>query len=215
MRYSEVMEEVLISDASDGSNKDFLRSAGMEIAELIKRDCQPFLSRANGETAWRGIITYNSKALVQQKSIRIDRAPMSSDRRYHEFYNGVFAKMGFRTNRSNGMFCTGAYKVAFQYGVVHAVFPIGDFDFLWSPEVRDMFNTFQDSWPNFWKNPDDEDSMEPDFEAIEKAIRDSYRENDNLVAALKSGNEIMIRGNSYYAVREGFWEKYVAGPLYR
>jgi hypothetical protein len=214
MRYSEVMEDVMLKDTSDGSNKDFLRRSGQEIAQMINRDCQPFLSKAGGETAWRGIMTYDHNALVQKKDIRVDRAPMSSDGRYHELYNRVFADMGFSTNRSNGMFCTGAYKIAFQYGVAHAVFPIGDFDFLWSPDVRDMFNHFQDSWPNFWKDVEGEEAGEPDFEAIEEAIRASYRENDNLVAAIKSGNEIMVRGTGYYAVREGFWERYVVGALY-
>jgi hypothetical protein len=105
-----------------------------------------------------------------------------------------FIKAGFKTHRSNSIFCTSLAGVAVTYGRLYMIFPINGFDFAWSSEVYDFAtNNRLATIANI--NP-------KEFDPIEFSYSDT-----NLKGALMSGKEIMIHG-TYYAFR---YSKYGKG----
>lgn len=107
-----------------------------EISELIKRDCQPFLTQCGGELIYRGM---ESKTPFMTKDVRKNRQPMNLKQTAHELIdNTMYEKHGIR-GRSGAVFCTGNTTTARGYGAVYAIFPIGDFKFIWSPVVEDFY----------------------------------------------------------------------------
>jgi len=89
------------------------------------------------------------------------------------------------------------------------VFPIGDFKFLWSDSVDDLFvATNKAVWYRF---PEDSaatlpshvmrDALKPEQGLYTDLIRmaATYK-TDDMVSAVSSGSEIMIRAASYYGI---------------
>jgi len=215
MRYSNLFEEDLLVDHSDGANKDFLKRMSIQFANLIKKDCQSFLNQWNSIELYHGSRSTNKFTLIYKNKIRHDRRPSDSSKQHHNFYNNLFSKFGFATNRSNSIFCTGDLAMAKNYGEELVIFPIGNFNFLWSSKVKDMFNTFQDSWPNYYLDTDNYNGFQhliTDWDKIEHDIKQSYTD-QNLSNAILSGNEVMISGTEYYAIDHLFYNKYLKQHL--
>ena len=93
--------------------------------------------------------------------------------------------------RSGGMFTYGAE--GFLYS--HYFFPIGNFKFVWSPKVKDLFDYLAELRRDLgilWS----------ELKPIDLSyILTTYRK-DNLCAALKGGNsEIVFKCKEYYLLR--------------
>jgi len=113
----------------------------------------------------------------------------------------IKVKFGWKP-RSTGVFCSGSLNTALFYGPVNSVWPIGNFKFLWSPKVSDLFShltdqvntTEHDGWSYWLDNPDGL-----------KAIVDTYTDK-NLPKAIDGtatdmqSFEIMIGCKEYYMV---------------
>ena len=168
------------------------------IIETIKKDCKPFLQLINGDimeyTLWRGMLQA-LPAGIQRKDVRLDdREPLSSNPSKHEKFNNYFER-AFGAPFRNSAHCTGKRKIAKMYGMAYVVFPIGKFDWVWSPKVADLTMDIVWPTPGGWTN------VPPSQEVVdEKLSKAGYTKNKNLKAAIKSGNEIMIRCKEYYAV---------------
>ena len=94
-------------------------------------------------------------------------------------------KFGWKP-RSEGMFCVGNKEVAKYYGLAYSVWPIGTFKFIWSDEVDDFFNEYEDADPTDMIN-----------------VIGMYT-NKNLEGAIRDGAEIMVKCKEYYAVSNSF-----------
>ena len=163
----------------------------VEIIQKIRYDCRPFLKKLGNEHVrllYRGshhrLPSYhNIKKFIPRKH----RMPSDMNKRDHDMFNKSFYKKFGWKPRSEGVFCTGNEATASGYGDAYIFFPIGDFEFLWSPKIRDLYDHVHTRKPigsillkDFFK------------EAVGKYI------NSGLVTAITSGHEIMVRCNSYY-----------------
>ena len=150
------------------------------IVEIIKRDCKPFLESGLTRLMYRGM--RNKTKSFMKVPVRQDRKPKSTDRDIHNLADKWFdEKFGFKA-RSAAAFVTGDFNEALDYGALYAIFPIGDFKFVWSKKSFDLFVSLFDLAGTVKK-----------LEMLE------FKDTD-LDDALKSGNEIMLHCKEYYAV---------------
>ena len=162
----------------------------------IEKDCKPFLKQLKGS---KGLLLRGShkKNLVMMKvRPRQDRIPMSTPKILHKEIDEVFNKKFGWKPRSTGVFCTGRESKALYYGWLNSVWPIGNFKFLWSPQVDDLFDTFWDGYEETTKkwigNTKDQEELVK-----------TYLTSD-LPGAINSGNEIMVGCKAYYMLSDGY-----------
>ena len=155
-----------------------------EAVELIRRDCKPYFDASPGPRLMFRGMRGRSKTRAFKRGVRADRAPKDTSDKLHKAMDDWFLeKFGFRA-RSNAMFATGHATVAGTYGSLYAVFPIGDFEFVWSPNADDLtLHT---------------ENLRPD--EVPDVLEDCEFRKTNLRSAINSQNEIMISCREYYAV---------------
>lgn len=152
-----------------------------ELAEYIKKNCQPFLEQINNQ-----IMDYRMFRGTFKQIEEWNVFPVRQDRRSRDIPSATndrlikaFAKNGFKANRNNSVFCSGNTDVIYNYGSsAVCVFPIGEFSFTWSDPIDDLY-IHMDAMEYFDK------SDYTDY------IKKYYQDTD-LKAAIKSKSEIMV-----------------------
>lgn len=122
----------------------------VDVLKLIKRDCKKFLVHAKGALALRGTTVDPTKTgklgELQVKydvlTTRKDRQPRNMPARTHAMLDDWFERNFQMRPRSEGVFAGGeGYgRLDSIYGRKYAMFPIGDFKFIWSPKVSDLYD---------------------------------------------------------------------------
>lgn len=117
-----------------------------EVAELIKRDCQPWLKEAGKNLFYRGLDSKSSGGYLKplfdtdlflKGSVRNDRSPKDSPNWLHDALNDYFiSKVGVPL-RSASLFIAADYGLASNYGKTYMIFPIGNFNYAWSKLTAD------------------------------------------------------------------------------
>lgn len=210
MKIHELVEEINLNE---------LEHAVFKVVE----DCKPFLRELGflnrssdvSDLVYRGL---SAEGTLIQKTPRVDRKPKSTSKAVHELVDDWFkGHFGFRY-RSKGVFATGSIIEAASYGRPYTIFPIGNFDFVWSPQYKDLFpvvsgaikqtlvdNGIIDDGFISWLNYSDALRSVNDIPkigsiaAMETLNNGGYTD-ENLKAAIASRNEIMFRCNSYYGI---------------
>ena len=104
---------------------------------LIKHDCQPFIRQAK---PCKGIAVRSVPGLMStnfiKKKTRKDRKPLSTPLNVHKMLDTLFVKRFGWKVRSQGVFTYGVE--GFLYS--HYMFPIGNFKFVYSPKVKDLWD---------------------------------------------------------------------------
>jgi hypothetical protein len=167
-------------------------------AKLIKKNCQPYLAQVNDPMSLRRGVNRDYDADPQagrpmfnkKKSHLSDRKPRGSSMQiWHSVVNDYFtAEFGhpFR----NATMTTGDQLHSSGFGTDVAVFPIGNFKFLWSRHVKDINHQFrQDGW-----------DIQGSKQRLLNAIAASEYQTTDLQAAIDSKNEIMIWAEEYYTL---------------
>lgn len=180
-----------------------------ELLALLERDCGPFLaeskqrgllrrgmSKLNDNDATFVSSPYSTeKVPYWKKQPRTDRRPLDIDKKIHLKLDDWFqSKFGFKA-RSSGLFCfgTGATSSAIsQYGTEYYIFPIGEFKYAWSPNVKDLFITISTSKQR------DEDDGKDSTDNIDSFMNEFKYQDTDLDQAIVSRNEIMIKCDKYY-----------------
>jgi len=161
-----------------------------EALDKVKRDCGPFLEQCGQQLMYRGTRRYNTasdpNSFFVRKAARTNRSPVNTARWVHEIYDDFFDKKFGIKARSNTVFTTGNYGTAMEYGMVYAVFPIGDFRFVWSPTIDDLYIHMTDL--------EDEEDIRHYLELAK------YKDTD-LSHAIHSKNEIMVACKEYYMMQ--------------
>jgi len=164
-------------------------------AGLIKRDCQPFLDAIKHKPLikfplYRGINKAMGEYFIKS-NVRLDnRKPMDISPEMHNKINEYFIKE-YGDPFRNAIFCTGNQHNAQQYGDPYYIFPIGDFKFIWSFKIHDLY-------PQLKREINNQEVFS-DKELINFLDFANYQP-DRLTAAADSGHEIMIRCKEYYAI---------------
>lgn len=168
-----------------------------ETIQAIKRDCKPYLKESRNQFLFRGT-KKPFQGLMITRTPRQDRRPLGTPPEWHNWAdNYLLNKFGWR-GRSQGVFVAGEEEAVRIYGGfmgTYLVFPIGPFEYIWSPLIRDFtaiisfreFRTFKE---------------DPAFNKRVMDFMKSYT-NKNLHVALSKhpGNEVMIRCKKYYQVK--------------
>ena len=112
----------------------------IETMELIASQCKPWLSAVKSckqKIVFRGVSS--TTAPVVNKTVRTDRVPLDSSTSRHDVWDALILKHWGWKARSSGLFVTGEYGVALDYGDAYLVFPKGRLGkYLWSPKIPDM-----------------------------------------------------------------------------
>jgi len=192
---------------TDGASKGDI----YEMVHAIKRDCQPYLQEAKPFDAYTQLMRGMGKAnknFIDNKSIRLDdRTPKDIPKELHSRINSYF-KQKFGGEFRNALFASGDYIQAENYGNVYYIYPIGDFKYLYNPDIEDLFMNYDEYAP--WFKP----GTGPSPEELERQRREAMQtffdeeidvngwHNTNLQAGIQSGMEIMIRAKAYHAISE-------------
>lgn len=188
--------------------KNYLNEEDIEsLIEKLEKDCKPFLEKVKN---LNNILVRQSKkapkGLYDLKTVHINRNPRDTPIFLHKKIDNYLEKKYGWKARSNGLFCWSTKKLSKveKNPRVALVFPIGNFDFLWNPEVSDLYQLLVDiSLDLHYRRPEHLDK-DKDFEKLWNALLedktlDEYT-NKNLEKALQTENEIIINCDRYYYV---------------
>ena len=106
-----------------------------ELKQLLKRDCKKFLNESD-KLLWRG--TFKTVKDWLTIAPRKDRSPMSTGWNMHEWADRYFQKYFGWKARSEGVFVSPKYHTASYYGNPCMFFPIGNYKYIWSPDIEDF-----------------------------------------------------------------------------
>jgi hypothetical protein len=124
------------------------------------------------------------------KSHLKDRKPMSTRLPLHNFLNKLFDKK-FGWEARNGVAATGLHDEADMYGHAHVIFPIGNFEYVWSPEVTDLWGTLMMRGIRSLNAVGKSE--------MTKLVNNTYR-NSGLHDAISQHKEVYIKCKEYYLV---------------
>jgi len=171
----------------------------IKIANYLFDNCKPYLEQVGYDVSnnvlFRGISTADN-AMLNIHQVRLDnRHPLSTPLEDHNTLNAYFTKK-FGEPFRNAMFATSAVGAAEGYtsgngNSPRAVFPIGEFTFIWSPKVKDLYT----------------DILQGKKVSLEKILPTLGYQNTDLKEAVKSGNEVMIRCKTYCSVHMDLLQK--------
>ncbi|WP_300760223.1 hypothetical protein [Janthinobacterium sp.] len=186
--------------------KQFLSEAleVQDAREFFRKEAGPFVQQAKGHgvflrgadnkppTIARVELPSGRVVDVGMMSVRKDRIPMNMPKDFHlaadEWMKGKFGIAG----RTGAAFVLGedGRRTAESYGeYLYAVIPRGDFKFIWSPEVEDLF----DQYHNGGMRDAVKGLTGEEFNAAVTAELEKINYTDeDLPGALDSENEVMI-----------------------
>lgn len=174
------------------SFKQFLtENAGVDkTLEEIISECQPYIQQSKGEFIFRGIKhpfgefqIIGTDITAYKMDVRMDRHPRDSDQFTHDESDKFLRDKFGIAGRSQALFVTASPSVAEGYGPVYVILPRGEFRFVWSPKIGDLYGIEFDS-----------------REDAEQAMTDFEYQTTDLHDAIESRNEIMIACRDYYAI---------------
>jgi len=116
------------------------------IIETIKRDCKYFLKESKSQQFFTGV-TYDNKSnnVFFKKMVRHNRNPRDMSLELTNSLDNYFDKeynLGGWKPRTQSKFFTSNKSTARGYGRTYNVFPIGNFKYLWSPDIEDLYTVF-------------------------------------------------------------------------
>lgn len=181
-----------------------------QAADLIVRNCQPYLTAIKNQLEsnilYRGINVQPGAKVIIQSKCPVNRKPtLTPIEQHHAADDWFFEKTGIRY-RSNAVFCTGNRGDAGSYGNMFIIFPIGNFSFCYSPKIDDLTPELDEAVDNYLiahgKMPWHDTPTPKQISAIVRKVLRSgnYKQNNNLIKAIHSGNEVMVHCDTYYAV---------------
>ena len=114
-----------------------------QVATTILTTCKPYLELIQYDTDWYKLYRGAGKSTEPVNIIpgyRDNRKPKDTPIHLHEAINRVF-KAKFGLPFRNGTFTTSQKTDAAAYGkMIYAIIPIGDFKFIWSSQISDLFD---------------------------------------------------------------------------
>lgn len=193
--------------------KEFILEDSEFSAELILRDCSKWIeaTKLSSAKAWHGT-GGSGGAEVKLIKNRYRESPSNSSKTLHDAANRILKdKFGWQP-RMEGLFVSGDVDMAQSYGYEHLVFPKGDFKFVWSPEIQDLYFYSK----GFYKRHRIAGTTAATTILIDELENNIEWKDDDIVAALESGNEVIIKAAAFYLVdaRSNFYQKELM-PLLR
>jgi len=116
-----------------------------EVVEIIKKDCpRSYIVQTKGEFFYRG--TKDSINDIKKFKSRTDRIPKDTPPELHNMLDSLFKRyLGWHA-RSEGTFVNGKKDNISGYGISFMFFPIGKYDFVWSPSIEDLYSKIEQNY---------------------------------------------------------------------
>ena len=220
----------------EGQEVDYLDGEQPEdIARRIYKNCKPFLEESGFEVnahgdpkscAWRGVSNLSpSKVFFTQSQVKW-RRPTDTNPKIHGALDGALEREFGHKYRSEGIFGSGAKKMASGYGTPYLFFPIGSFSYVWSPKIEDAYHVFDGAkhgvdpealeifhhyfgMDEIHASDDSAELLDEYTARLQQLLsRDTFRifgyTDDNLAAALRAGVEIMFHCPTYYLLFDAY-----------
>jgi len=186
------LQQYLINEEFQDINK---------LVAMLKADCKPYLSilKRTDKMLCRGTDSppktniYEDEVYYFKRKPRKDRRPLSTGPLVHKQLDDLFKKKFGWKVRSEGVFVNSDYGTASGYGHTYFFFPIGQFKYVWSPKVGDLW-IYLKSHISSRKGK----SEQPDL----PGTIDSYIDN-SLWKAIELEHEVAIKCKEYYMVDVG------------
>lgn len=143
-----------------------------EIYTTLTKDCGLFLKELEKTgspipknaksipTSLRWLLRGTMKSVDKIKKFtpRTDRRPKDTPDKLHNLFDKEFRKRFGWAARSEGVFVTSNYKEAKSYGTPYIFFPIGRYDYIWSPKIADLYDKYESAGYTYYfegENPQD------------------------------------------------------------
>jgi hypothetical protein len=195
---------------NDSKNED------IEWYSKFYKDCKPYITdwvkcRAPN-FLYRNVNNSYKSFGIKRSYVDKGRKPADTPLELHNFFNDYFYDK-FRWKVRNGVAAIGIPFKSGQYGgEPHLFFPIGNYKFVWSPKIGDLFTHFDSM--RMLDPPDEEDCCfdDSDWEEQLEVMRDNYYDSrqhamddlkytdKNLKRAIESHNEIYFNCKKYYVI---------------
>lgn len=152
MRITEIITERNVNgilQISDLEIRDAVNDASSKIIELLNSQSSQWLREKNDHNvnALRGLAhgtSDHARWAAFTRKTRQDRRPTDSSYDQTTLMNLFIGIAGGIANRNNSLFVTGSSRKAKRYGQLYIVFPLGEYQYTWSPEFSDWYVDFTD-----------------------------------------------------------------------
>lgn len=140
---------LLEASASTTVDDDYTKDLDKLVRDLDQK-CRPYLElyARTGYVFFRGVTHLRrlKDNIYQQLEVRFDRRPRNTSIKSHELFNLAATQFGNHDDwRSNVLFVTRDSEHAENYGYLHVVVPIDDFECLYSPKISDLYAELDNS----------------------------------------------------------------------
>ena len=199
-------------------NKYISENTINDYISLIKRDCKPWLSATKNcsDLFFRGMKTPIDSDPFIKKKVRSNRKPMNASREEQRALDFGFQKEFGWKPRSNGVFITSSITEAQTYGHAYFFFAIGDFKYVWSPWVVDLFTDLPILRSELRRKLK---SKLKTVSTLDDSLIDKIPEifyiDKNICRSVLKGNEVVVNCKTYYllstTVLDGKWEQMKKG----
>lgn len=191
--------EILVPNDVD-ENIDQYTHQCHQIAKTLVAECTPFLEQI-GHRLYQNALYRGIRPLgipdIKKCPCPVNRLPSDTPLVLHDLADEwFFNKFGIRY-RSNAVFATSVQSTARGYGQVYSVYPVGQFEFCYSPKYNDLTSYLSDAFEAYDVNDVPESWL---TRPLEKLLNNGDYKSDSIVAAVKSESEVMIHAD-YYIVK--------------
>ena len=157
------------------------------ILSSIRNNCKPYIQETSANPKfklYRGIDKKETPPYMEVSPQR-NRQPVDTAVWMHEAMDNWFqAKFGLRA-RSQTLFTTALERQASLYGQPYVAFPVGNYQYVWSPKVMDLYQS------GHKLRKDD----------VSEFLDNAQYTSSSLVDAINTQNEVMVKCKSCYLIR--------------
>jgi len=196
-----------INEITKGMIKPGIHSSPNEsrdkIVNFIKKNCSQILYsyEQHNKFLYHGVDNILSCREVIFGKQKNGRKPLGTDINIHNKLNTILRKCGFKSVRSNSIFCISNIWLAEEFGEIFVIFPLNGFNYSWCRSAIDLTVEFDISSRPYKSVKNNE--FYRDMKSInpqEFVKKYEFENNIGFADALKFGNEILING-SYVGIK--------------
>lgn len=127
------------------------------IRQQLESECSRFineLKESKSDIIWRGSargpvensygVIGNKDSIIELRKVRKNRRPRDIDFEIQELFDYYTRKHFNVALRSSGVFTTKSYVDSSEYGIPFIFFPIGNYEYYWNSNIKDLYSKFED-----------------------------------------------------------------------
>ena len=182
------LENYLAEEYLEPNEEDDFRN----FVKTIKSNCKKWLQATDYRPLYRG-----NRDMIKfgVKKVRKSRKAVDMDRANQQQLDKLFKKKFGWSPRSEGMFCVPDESIASTYGRLGLVFVPGNFKYIWSPEVQDLYGRLRTIHDKLGMEKGD---LIPEEES--QKLVDMFQDTKLSFALSFPYSEIMVKCDKYYYI---------------